>query len=38
MDVITNSTDVYRDLFEIYLGLNFAILDLLDIRNELDPN
>ena len=35
MDTISNSLDEFRDLFEIYLGLHFAVWDLLDIRSEL---
>ena len=36
MDEVKNSIDEFRDLFEIYLGLNFAMWDLLDIEHDLD--
>ena len=36
MDRVSNSTDEFRDLFEIYLGLYFAVRDLLDIGHGLD--
>ena len=36
MDTVSNSTDEFRDLFEIYLGLYFAVGDLLDIGHGLD--
>ena len=35
MDIISNSLDEFRYLFEIYLGLHFAVGDLMDIRSEL---
>ena len=35
MDTISNTLDEFRDLFEVYLGLHFAVVDLMDIRNEL---
>ena len=35
MDTVSNSTD---DLFEIYLGLYFAVGDILDIGHDLDHN
>ena len=38
MDTASNSTDEFRDLFEIYLGLYFAVWDLLDIGHDLDHN
>ena len=37
MDGVTSPIDEFRDLFEIYLGLNFAVWDLLNIKHELDP-
>ena len=33
-----NPIDEFRDLFEIYLGLNFAVQDLLSIQHDLDPH
>ena len=38
MDTVSNSTDEFHDLFEIYLGLYFAVCDLLDIGHDLDHN
>ena len=35
-DTVSNSSDEFRDLFEIYLGLYFAVGDLLDIKHDLD--
>ena len=35
MDRVSNSTDEFCDLFEIYLGLYFAVWDLLDIGHGL---
>ena len=37
MDTVSNSTDEFRDLFEIYLGLYLAVGDILDIKHDLDP-
>ena len=36
MDRVSNSTDEFCDLFEIYLGLYFAVGDILDIKHDLD--
>lgn len=38
MDGVANSIDEFRDLLEIYLGLNFAVYDLLNIQHDLDPH
>ena len=38
MDGVTSSIDEYRDLFEIYVVLNFVVWDLLRIEHDLDPH
>ena len=35
---MVNPVDEFRDLFEIYLGLNFAVQDLVEIQHDLDPH
>lgn len=38
MDGVINSVDEFRDLFEVFLGLNFVVWDLQDIQHKLDPH
>ena len=38
IDGVTDSTDEFHDLLEIYIGLNFVLYDLRDIEQELDPH
>ena len=38
MDGVTNPIDEFRNLLEIYIGMNFPVKDLLKIQHELDPH
>jgi len=35
---VTNAVDEFRNLLEIFIGLNFAGNDVQDIQHELDPH
>ena len=38
IDGVTNSVDGFRNLLEIFIGLNFVGNDVQDIQHELDPH
>ena len=38
MGGVRSRTDEFRNLFEILIGMNFPVKDLLNIQHELDPD
>ena len=38
VDGVMNSTDEFRNLFEIFIGMHFSLVDLYNIQHELDPH
>ena len=38
MDRARSCTDEFHNLFEILIGMNFPVKDMLNIQHELDPH
>ena len=38
MEGVSSRTDEFRNLLEIFIGMNFPVYDLLNIQHELDPH